>query len=125
MIHLDTQVAVWLYIERFDRLPRRATRMLEHESAAISPMVELELGFLHDVGRLLDPPDSVLGSLQPALGLQVSAAPFPAVAREAARLTWTRDPFDRIIAAQSLVDDATLLTADESILEHLPNARWE
>lgn len=125
MIHLDTQVAVWLYIERFDRLPRRAARLLESEATALSPMVELELSFLHEVGRLLDPPAAVLASLEPVLGLRLSTAPFAAVAREASRLTWTRDPFDRIIAAQAVVDDATLLTADTSVLKHLPNALWE
>jgi PIN domain nuclease of toxin-antitoxin system len=39
-------------------------------------------------------------------------------------LTWTRDPFDRMIAAQAVVADAPLLTADETILDNLPLATW-
>ncbi len=36
-----------------------------------------------------------------------------------------RDPFDRILAAQSLVDRAPLATADDTILTHLPTAVWD
>ena len=38
---------------------------------------------------------------------------------------WTRDPFDRLIAAQAIVADAPLVTADRTILEHLPLATWD
>jgi PIN domain nuclease of toxin-antitoxin system len=40
-------------------------------------------------------------------------------------LSWTRDPFDRLIAAHAIVADALLLTADETIRKHLPLATWE
>jgi PIN domain nuclease of toxin-antitoxin system len=59
------------------------------------------------------------------LEVTVSDAPFAAVARAALALAWTRDPFDRIIAAQSLVDRAPLATADDTILTHLPTAVWD
>ena len=47
-----------------------------------------------------------------------------ATVRAAASLGWTRDPFDRMIAAHAIVADAPLLTADRTILEHLPLATW-
>lgn len=40
-------------------------------------------------------------------------------------LTWTRDPFDRMIAAQAIVADAPLVTADRTILANLPLAVWD
>lgn len=40
-------------------------------------------------------------------------------------LAWTRDPFDRLIAAHAIVAGAPLLTADEQILENLSLATWE
>jgi PIN domain nuclease of toxin-antitoxin system len=43
----------------------------------------------------------------------------------AAGLTWTRDPFDRLIAAHAIVADAPLLTADRTILDNLPQAIWD
>lgn len=45
--------------------------------------------------------------------------------QSAAGLTWTRDPFDRLIAAHAIVAGAPLLTADRTILENLPQAVWE
>lgn len=45
-------------------------------------------------------------------------------AHAAAGLTWTRDPFDRMIAAHAIVADTPLLTADRTILDHLPLASW-
>ena len=44
--------------------------------------------------------------------------------KAAADLTWTRDPFDRLIAAHAIVAGAPLLTADRGILENLPLATW-
>jgi len=40
-------------------------------------------------------------------------------------LSWTRDPFDRMIAAQAIVADAPLVTADRTILGNLPLATWD
>jgi PIN domain nuclease of toxin-antitoxin system len=44
--------------------------------------------------------------------------------QEATTLSWTRDPFDRLIAAHSIVANSPLITADETILENLPLATW-
>jgi PIN domain nuclease of toxin-antitoxin system len=38
-------------------------------------------------------------------------------------MTWTRDLFDRLIAAQAEVAGCELLTADRRMLEHLACAR--
>lgn len=43
----------------------------------------------------------------------------------AAPLSWTRDPFDRLIAAHAIVANAQLVTADETIRENLPLAVWD
>jgi PIN domain nuclease of toxin-antitoxin system len=42
----------------------------------------------------------------------------------AADLFWTRDPFDRLIAAHAIVANAPLITADAAIRENLPLATW-
>jgi len=44
--------------------------------------------------------------------------------RVAAELTWTRNPFDRLIAAHAIVADVPLVTADETIRDNLPLATW-
>ena len=50
---------------------------------------------------------------------------FARVAAVAARLSWTRDPFDRLIAAHALADDLLLITRDRNRLENCLVARWE
>jgi PIN domain nuclease of toxin-antitoxin system len=39
-------------------------------------------------------------------------------------LNWTRDPFDRLIAAQALCRGIPLLTKDESIRRRIKLAAW-
>ena len=51
-------------------------------------------------------------------------ASFSKVAPAARGLRWTRDPFDRLIAAHAMVTDATLITKDTLIRKHCPAALW-
>lgn len=124
MIHLDTHVLVWLLTDQRTRLPAGVRQLLESQQLVISPMVELELTYLHEIGRITRPADEVLAAVRPALGLNVSSAPFSSVVAAAAAVTWTSDPFDRLIAGASLADRCDLLTADETMRRHLPSARW-
>lgn len=125
VMHLDTHVLVWLFGGQRERIPVAAQKLIEVERLAISPIIELELAYLFEVGKVSAPAPDVLGGLVPALELVTSTAPFPAVVREAVRLRWTRDPFDRLIAAQAIADEAVLLTADETMLANLPHAVWD
>lgn len=125
MIHLDTHVVLWLYTEQTERIPAGARDRIEVDQVVISPMVRLELTYLHEIGRLTDTSDAVIDALSAALELRDSTAPFASVIRHAMSMTWTRDPFDRVITAHALADGATLLTADETIRAHLATARWE
>lgn len=125
MIHLDTHVAVWLYAGQADRIPAAALRRIEGEPVVVSPMARLELTYLYEIGRLTDSSALVLDALSAALELRVSIAPFGVVVNHAVGTTWTRDPFDRMIAAHALADDADLLTADATIRRHLPRAVWD
>lgn len=97
---------------------------IESEEAFASPVVELELTYLYEVGRVTEPAAAPLQALARAIGLGIADAPMAAVTRAAVDLAWTRDPFDRLIAAHAIVAGAPLLTADRTILEHLPLASW-
>lgn len=125
MIHLDTHVVIWLYNDALQRLPARARRRLQAGPPSVSPMVRLELGFLHERGRIIPAPVTVLAELGRVLGLIESCAPWADVITSAEPLTWTRDPFDRLIVANALADGADLMTADEQIRAHLPAAVWD
>jgi PIN domain nuclease of toxin-antitoxin system len=62
--------------------------------------------------------------LRRGIGLQVSDASLAELARAATELAWSRDPFDRLIAAHAIVAGAPLVTADQTILKNLSLATW-
>jgi PIN domain nuclease of toxin-antitoxin system len=125
VIHLDTHVVAWLYAGEFERIPLTVQARIEADMLAVSPMVLLELDYLHEIGRTREGSAAVLAVLEARLDLRVSEAPFPRIARIAAALSFTRDPFDRLIAATAMAEDLPLLTADRRMLEHCPVAIWD
>jgi PIN domain nuclease of toxin-antitoxin system len=90
----------------------------------LSPMSVLELTYMHEIGRARDPAPMMLAALRQSIGLEVADVSFAKLMETAIGLSWTRDPFDRMIAAHAIVADTPLLTADRTILEHLPLASW-
>lgn len=80
---------------------------------------------MHEIGRARDPAPIMLAALRQSIGLEVADVSLAQLADTAVGLSWTRDPFDRMIAAQAIVADAPLVTADRTILEHLPLATWD
>jgi len=67
----------------------------------------------------------MLAALRNDIGLEVVDLSLDVLVRSAVDLTWTRDPFDRLIAAHAIVTDAPLVTADETLRENLPLALWD
>lgn len=103
----------------------RAREALEASELRLSPMAALELAYLHEIGRARDPLTMMLKALSVDLGIEVAEASMVDVVAAATDLTWTRDPFDRLIAAHAIVAGAPLVTADESMRAHLPLALWD
>ncbi len=66
----------------------------------------------------------MLAALRRDIGLEVVDVAFLDLVQEAAGLSWTRDPFDRLIAAHAIVANAPLVTADRTIRDNLPLAIW-
>jgi len=125
MIYLDTHVVVWLYAGQTEHLSPLAQSLIETEDLRVSPMVVLELEYLREIGRVTVPARDVIDDLSPRLGLAVCQLPFSHVVSAALRENWTRDPFDRLIVAQSIVGAAPLLTRDRTIQKHYADARWD
>lgn len=122
--YLDTHIVCWLYEGRIELLSSAAAELLERSRLLVSPLVDLELQFLYEVGRISKGPAVILKALAEDVGLDLGTTPFARVAAEARDLSWTRDPFDRLIAAEAMVARAKLVTKDRVIREHCPVAVW-
>jgi len=123
--YLDTQVAIRLAAGETKKLSRTAKLALERYDLLVSPMVRIELQYLHELGRCGTDATTTLAFLKDACDLTVCSIPFDEVARAACRETWTRDAFDRVIVAQArAAGDAYLITSDEHIRTHYPKAIW-
>lgn len=124
LTHLDTHVVAWLFAGRADLLSARARTEIEGGDLVISPIVVLELQYLWETKRTTEPASVVVDDLASRIGLGLSQAPFPAVARKAVGLAWTRDPFDRLLVAQAALDGARLVTKDRVIRNHYAASIW-
>lgn len=123
--YLDTQVMVWVCQRHLGRLTRRATAAIEKSELLISPMVLLELEYLYNIDRIIQPPQALLNQLASQIGLRVCDHPFPAIVETALLETWTRDPFDRVIVAHARSNGySPLVTPDGRIRENYPSAIW-
>jgi PIN domain nuclease of toxin-antitoxin system len=114
VILLDTNALLWLA-----RGHRRAAALSAGaRSLYVSPAVLLEVQLLIESGRV---------RLR-AIGLEGLAddsrwalddPPAATWFQQAWRVSWTRDPFDRLIVAHARLRGWKLATADEALLGHL------
>jgi PIN domain nuclease of toxin-antitoxin system len=124
VIRLDTHVVVWLYTGEIERLSDGAINAIEREEPIVSPMVQLELTFLHEIGRLSVTGADIIGDLTNRVGLRLSDLPMATVVQAAAPLIWTRDPFDRMIVADAQSAGVALITKDREIHRNTTIAAW-
>ena len=123
-MYLDTHVVVWLYAGELDRFPSSAVDRIEGNDLIISPAVLLELQFLKEIKRITADPMLIIQTLEETLGLQMCGLDFYKVVVGALSQSWTRDPFDRIIAAQASVRNELLLSKDRTIRRNCSVACW-
>ena len=121
---IDTHVLVWLYAGLLERIPLAVQARLNREQLAASPVVLLELGYLNEVGRLTVAPPDLMRDLSVRLELVTADISAAALLTRAFDLSWSRDPFDRLLAAHALATGWPLVTKDESLRQHLPQAWW-
>ena len=124
-LHLDTHVVVYLYAGERRRFPSRAQVALDHARLVYSPIVELEVQYLHEIGRLTAGPAVIFPYLADRVGLAPDDTPYVVVTRAARALSWTRDPFDRLITAAAIASNQPLLTRDQTIRDHYSAAVWD
>jgi PIN domain nuclease of toxin-antitoxin system len=124
MIFLDTHVLVWLYAGLLENIPEKIQNHLETADLFISPMVELELNFLNEIGRITVKGQDIVRHLDAHIGITISRIDFYRIVEEAQEQSWTRDPFDRLIVANASVFQAPLITKDERIRQNYSLSIW-
>lgn len=115
MILLDTNAVIWLSLEHRRARPLRTLARLH-----ISPASLLELQFLVETGRLRFKDAASVETIASDTRWQLDEPPGGRWFTAACELGWTRDPFDRLIAAHARLRRWKLATGDEQLIEQLP-----
>ena len=124
MIFLDTHVVVWLYARLYNKLSPLTEKLINDNDLYCSPMVKLELKYLHEIERITELPNPILDGLENEIGLRIRNIELNQLIDRSLEIEWTRDPFDRIIVAQANLEEAFLITKDNTILKNFDLARW-
>ena len=114
MILLDTNAVIWLEQNH----PRSVPLVRTTSRLYVSPATVLELQFLLEAGRIRLR-DRTLDSLTGDDRWILDDPPAAKWFTEALECTWTRDPFDRLIAAHARLRGWRLATGDAALADRL------
>jgi len=118
---IDTQCWLWMHLapERFSEKTRRLLQRPETD-VLLSVASVWEMAIKHGLGklRLPDPIDRWVPSRIQLGQTVVLAIEVAHALRVAALPPIHRDPFDRMIVAQALVEGVRVLTADSALAEY-------
>jgi PIN domain nuclease of toxin-antitoxin system len=110
---LDTQIALWA-LAGHRRLSREARRLIEANRVVVSAASIWEIAIKAAIGKLEADPAEIRNALAPS-----GFGELPITGEHAARVATLpahhRDPFDRLLVAQSFVEGLVLLTSDEQL----------
>lgn len=114
VILLDTHAVIWMAqghrrVRLLDRFPR----------IYLSPASVLEVEFLVEAGRLRLSKGQSLATLMNDPRWRLDEPPAAKWFGGACEVSWTRDPFDRLLAAHARLRGWKLATADTLLLERL------
>lgn len=81
----------------------------------VSPISFLEVQFLTEVGKLEANTDQFMEAVGRDARFVVDEVPLVPLIERAVQVTWTRDPFDRLLAAHSEARAVPLCTVDRQL----------
>lgn len=120
---LDTHAALW-WLSDDDQIGEHVGRHLTDETnqVLLSAVVVWEVAIKRSLGKL-DAPDDLVSIL-----LGAGAQPLPVTLDHAAAvetLPWHhRDPFDRMLVAQAVTEDAAIVSRDAPLSEYGVSIIW-
>ena len=115
VILLDTSAVIWLAQGH-----RRARPLDAFARLYLSPATVLELRFLEEAGRIRLRAGGSADDLASDDRWRLDEPPSGEWFATACEMDWTRDPFDRLLAAHARLRRWKLATADDVMLERLP-----
>ena len=110
---LDTHLLLWA-LSAPARLPAPARRLIQDADVYVSAASIWEISIKAALGKLRADPNEVLAALEPAGFLSLPIAGEHA-ARVASLPPVHRDPFDRLLIAQALVEPMRLISTDGAL----------
>ena len=113
---LDTHFIVWI-VSKSRRL-RNYPWLEKYQPWGVSPVSLLEIQLLAEVGRREIHNPRFSSELRSDPRFQFDDVPFSTLIQKSLELSWTRDPFDRMIAAHSLCRVVPLCSVDDAMLKH-------
>lgn len=119
---LDTHIAVAIFQGKTAGLSRHALRAIDQAPIFISPAVVLELEMLHEIERIKLGGHAIASYLRRQLDISIAQEKFADIAQHALRYSFARDPFDRLIVAHASSTGMGLITQDQHLLDHFPQA---
>jgi PIN domain nuclease of toxin-antitoxin system len=114
VILLDTHAAIWLVQGH-----RRARPLEDLPRLYLSPATVLELQFLAEVGRVRFADQVSATTLAADERWRLDDPPSVRWFAAACDVGWTRDPFDRLLAAHARLRGWKLATADDVLLKRM------
>ena len=113
---LDTHFLIWLLLEskRLAKFPW----LVRHRPWGVSPVSLLEIEFLAEVGRLSVKNPEFTTNVMNDSRFIIDDLPLQTIINHALRLTWTRDPFDRLLVGHSSARRIPFCTMDRGIRDH-------
>ena len=112
---LDTHFLLWILADS----PRLAEHdwIAAHRPWGISPVSLLEIQFLSEIGRVEVRNPEFSETVLEDPRFIVDEVPLLALVMRALEMQWTRDPFDRLLAAHSVARRIPLCSLDRRVRE--------
>ena len=123
-LFLDTHILIWLYQRDAAKFSAKNRETLDISNLYMPAISFLEIQFLKEIKRVTFSAEEILDELRIDLAINITEANAISLIRKAIEFNWTRDPFDRLIIAETVLYNAKLMTKDSNILANFHDAVW-
>ena len=124
---LDTCVIIWL-LDEHEKIPKSLTSRLVSPDVPLflSHVSYLELAIKYSRGKLpwSQPPSSIIPPLVEQMAIEVLPLDEPSIFHLEALPHHHRDPFDRLLIAQALANELTMVSPDDRFTLYPVSVLW-